>query len=229
MAVSITIKIDGASLRDKPRRRVVLGLILGAALALPVGALAGHRFTDVPTTHTFHGNIDNLADAGITAGCGPTSFCPEAPVSRGQMAAFLNRGLGRVASKVVSAQPSSGGEITVGTISITPGTAPGAGTTGKQFVAVRFDGFAAATSTVGCPCTMTLQLANGQVVYQTFTSSLQYEAVSIAVVIGVEGAAEVDIALKATLPGNGFQIGGTLTATTVPYGPDGTSSTGTGS
>jgi lipoprotein signal peptidase len=79
MAVSITIKIDGASLRDKPRRRVVLGLILGAALALPVGALAGHRFTDVPTTHTFHGNIDNLADAGITAGCGPTSFCPEAP------------------------------------------------------------------------------------------------------------------------------------------------------
>lgn len=228
MGVSVTITVDGSRLRANPRR-IVAAAVLVAALAAPVAALAGHRFTDVPTSHTFHGHIDNLAGAGITAGCGPTTFCPDQPVTRAQMAAFLNRGLGRVASKVVSAQPSSGDQTTVGTISITPGTASSATGTGTQFVLVRFDGFAAAVSTVGCPCTMTLQLGGGQVVYQTFTSSLHYEAVSLALVVTADGAGSVEVPLKASLAGNGFQIGGTLTATTVPYGPVGTSSGGTGS
>lgn len=35
-----------------------------------------------------------LSAAGITRGCGPVSFCPEDPVTRGQMAAFLVRALG---------------------------------------------------------------------------------------------------------------------------------------
>jgi parallel beta-helix repeat protein len=39
----------------------------------------------------FEDSINRLAAAGITKGCGPSSYCPNDPVSRGQMAAFLVR------------------------------------------------------------------------------------------------------------------------------------------
>jgi hypothetical protein len=42
---------------------------------------------------TFEGDIEWLATTGITKGCGGISFCPRDPVTRGQMAAFLTRGL----------------------------------------------------------------------------------------------------------------------------------------
>ena len=43
-------------------------------------------------------NIESLAAAGISAGCaaGPDYYCPQAPVTRGQMATFLARSLGLV-------------------------------------------------------------------------------------------------------------------------------------
>jgi len=37
--------------------------------------------------------INALAEAGITEGCGPSTYCPDDPVTRGQMAAFLYRAL----------------------------------------------------------------------------------------------------------------------------------------
>jgi alpha-amylase len=55
------------------------------------------RFVDVDFAHTFYGDIDWLAEQGITKGCNPpdnTMYCPNAPVTRGQMAAFLVRALG---------------------------------------------------------------------------------------------------------------------------------------
>ena len=42
----------------------------------------------------FEGDIDRLARADITQGCDDRLFCPSDPVTRGQMAAFLNRALG---------------------------------------------------------------------------------------------------------------------------------------
>ena len=45
----------------------------------------------------FESNIEALAEAGITKGCNPplnTRYCPNQPVTRAQMAAFLNRALG---------------------------------------------------------------------------------------------------------------------------------------
>ena len=45
----------------------------------------------------FGGSIERLAAAGITRGCNPPvndRFCPDANVTRGQMAAFLQRALG---------------------------------------------------------------------------------------------------------------------------------------
>lgn len=50
-------------------------------------------FADVPTSHPFFQYIEALADAGITAGCGADS-CPDAPLTRRQMAVFLAKGLG---------------------------------------------------------------------------------------------------------------------------------------
>ena len=42
----------------------------------------------------FEDQIELLAEVGVTRGCDPPSkrrFCPEAEISRGQMAAFLGR------------------------------------------------------------------------------------------------------------------------------------------
>jgi hypothetical protein len=58
--------------------------------AAPAGA-AISRFLDVPDTNTFVGDIEWLADAGVTKGCGTDLFCPGANVTREQMAAFLHR------------------------------------------------------------------------------------------------------------------------------------------
>lgn len=53
------------------------------------------RFVDVPNSHPFYPFVEALAASGITAGCGDgTNFCPNDPLTRGQMAVFLARALG---------------------------------------------------------------------------------------------------------------------------------------
>ena len=51
-------------------------------------------FGDVPSTHPFYEYIELMKAAGITAGCGGGNYCPDAAVTRGQMAVFLVRVLG---------------------------------------------------------------------------------------------------------------------------------------
>jgi hypothetical protein len=51
-------------------------------------------FSDVPTSHPFFQFVEALARSGITSGCGGGNFCPDAPLTRGQMALFLSLGLG---------------------------------------------------------------------------------------------------------------------------------------
>jgi len=46
-------------------------------------------FLDVPCPGPFADWIERLAAESITAGCGDGNYCPDAPVSRAQMAAFL--------------------------------------------------------------------------------------------------------------------------------------------
>jgi hypothetical protein len=50
-------------------------------------------FADVPLDHPFVQWIEQLAREGITGGCAtnPARYCPEAPVTRAQMAVFLVR------------------------------------------------------------------------------------------------------------------------------------------
>jgi hypothetical protein len=58
----------------------------------PAPAMAS--FDDVPTTHPFFPFIEALYAAGITGGCGNDNFCPDQPLTRGQMAVFLSVALG---------------------------------------------------------------------------------------------------------------------------------------
>ena len=53
-------------------------------------------FNDVPTGHPFFQFIEALAKSGITGGCSaaPPLYCPDNPVTRGQMAVFLAKALG---------------------------------------------------------------------------------------------------------------------------------------
>ena len=46
-------------------------------------------FTDVPASHPFHDAVDAITRAGISKGCGGGSFCPDATLTRDQMAIFL--------------------------------------------------------------------------------------------------------------------------------------------
>ena len=53
-------------------------------------------FGDVPTSHPFFQFVEALVASGITAGCqaSPPLYCPDAPLTRKQMAAFLAKALG---------------------------------------------------------------------------------------------------------------------------------------
>jgi hypothetical protein len=51
-------------------------------------------FNDVPTGSPLFPFVEALVDSGITSGCGGGSYCPNSPLTRGQMAVFLSQGLG---------------------------------------------------------------------------------------------------------------------------------------
>ncbi len=71
----------------------IAGVVLGYRLEVsPPPAVA--RFNDVPAGHPYFQFIEALAAAGITGGCGGGNYCPDAPVTRGQMAVFLAKALG---------------------------------------------------------------------------------------------------------------------------------------
>jgi len=57
-------------------------------------APAAATFNDVPTGHPFFQFVEALAKSGITAGCGGGAFCPDQPLTRGQMAVFFAKALG---------------------------------------------------------------------------------------------------------------------------------------
>ena len=73
---------------DEPVTRGQMAAFLNRALQLP--AADQDYFTD-DNGSTFEDDINRLRQAGITTGCGPTTFCGDEPVTRGQMAAFLYR------------------------------------------------------------------------------------------------------------------------------------------
>ncbi len=74
----------------------------------PPAVGAGTGFADVPTNHPVAAWIKQLAAEGITGGCSGGNYCPDATVTRAQMAVFLLR------SKYTSAYtpPPANGDFT---------------------------------------------------------------------------------------------------------------------
>ena len=70
---------------------------MAAFLVRALGLPAGESVEVVDDEDSvFDADIERLAASGITRGCNPPvndRFCPDDPVTRGQMAAFLHRAL----------------------------------------------------------------------------------------------------------------------------------------
>ncbi len=87
---------DGFAMGDGPARNNALTLNKSAnavsnyrAATMPIVA----TFSDVPSSDPFFGYIEFMVQGGYTTGCatGPTRYCPGEPISRAQMAVFLER------------------------------------------------------------------------------------------------------------------------------------------
>ena len=79
-------------LRDllRGRGRIMLAVV-ALVVAVPAVASATHIFDDVPDDHTFHDDIAWLFGNGITMGCDDQNYCPDEPITRGQIAAMFRR------------------------------------------------------------------------------------------------------------------------------------------
>jgi hypothetical protein len=71
--------------------RAQMASFLARELGLSPGSV--RQFRDVSSSHTHAGAIGAVAARGITIGCSKDRFCPNEPVTRGQMATFLQRAL----------------------------------------------------------------------------------------------------------------------------------------
>jgi hypothetical protein len=71
------------------RAQMAVFLVLVASGSTYNPPTATGMFTDVPVSSPFAKWVEEIARRGITAGCGPSLYCPNDPVTRGQMAVFL--------------------------------------------------------------------------------------------------------------------------------------------
>jgi hypothetical protein len=94
---------------DNPVTRAQMAVFIEAALGVsPVPSCNGTVFDDVNEASVgaaFCGFIEDFAARGITGGCGGGNYCPDDPVTRGQMAVFMEAALG------VSPVPSCNGTV----------------------------------------------------------------------------------------------------------------------
>lgn len=68
--------------------REQMASFLARALSLPAASV--DYFSD-DNASPHEADINRLAQSGVTLGCGPSVYCPSAPITRDQMAAFLYR------------------------------------------------------------------------------------------------------------------------------------------
>ncbi|HSJ35611.1 MAG TPA: S-layer homology domain-containing protein, partial [Acidimicrobiia bacterium] len=72
---------------------MILALVASLIVPLAQPAEAGPTFTD-DNGNAHEGAIEQIAARGVTKGCNPPAndrYCPDRPVTRGEMAAFLQR------------------------------------------------------------------------------------------------------------------------------------------
>lgn len=76
------------------RKQMAVFLLKSRNGALYLPPPATGVFADVPPSDPFAPWIEQLAAEGITGGCGAGNYCPNNPVTRGQMAVFLSKTFG---------------------------------------------------------------------------------------------------------------------------------------
>jgi len=86
---------------------LALGFQLGAA---PASAAPCAGFTDVDTSSGFCTDVEWIKNRRVTLGCTTTEYCPNDPVTRLQMAAFLHR-IGEVLQPAVFTLEANPGAI----------------------------------------------------------------------------------------------------------------------
>jgi hypothetical protein len=85
-------------LRSVVAMAIALVLVVGAGVAAGAELPPGGSFTD-DNGNIHEANIEAVRAADITTGCNPPTsdkYCPDDPVTRGQMAAFLHRALDEI-------------------------------------------------------------------------------------------------------------------------------------
>ncbi len=84
----------GRSRATRPKAARPKGGAYNCGLTQAPAAPATATFpNDVPTSHPFFRYVEALYASGIIAGCG-SGYCPDDPVTRGQMAVSLTKALG---------------------------------------------------------------------------------------------------------------------------------------
>lgn len=217
------------------------GKWLGIAALVLVGAagtvMASHDFGDVPDTHPFHTQISNLVNAGITTGCDIGLYCPDSPVTRAQMAAFLGRGLGRATRAGCSGTiPTSETAASPCSITITPGLPAGAVASARQIIKAEAAVTVQLNDATGCPCTFrgALFLTGGSYLVPFYTD-VTLTTVGQKAVLAMTGAIPVGPAAgPRTVEVRLFRNGGSgaassfgnASASVFPYGGTGTNALG---
>jgi hypothetical protein len=219
------------------RRRRLLAALAGVVallvVAVPV-AWASHQFIDVPDGHQFHTEIGAIADAGITSGKAcvgpgtPLTFCPNEPVVRQSMAAFMHRGLGRAGFGQGSGTLTNGSLTDLAVVEIEVGGVPG----GTQFVQLSGDVGAIADPASGCPCLSVFTISQdgvGVISQQRFvtndqTAGVHAESAAVSAVAIVPSGSTQSFRLQgflATITEVSVFSFGAMTALVVPLGSTG--------
>lgn len=79
---------------NRTAHTAIITATVTALVAVPLTVLAASGFTDVDSDAFYSDAVEWLAQTGVTKGCDPpdnAKFCPDDPVTRGQMAVFLER------------------------------------------------------------------------------------------------------------------------------------------
>ena len=158
--------------RRTARRRVALLSGLGLVLMVPMTVAAViyiiNAFADI-SGNSFASYINSLAGAGITTGCGGGAypngnFCPDDSITRGQEAAFVNRGMPRVAMSTTAQSTAINSSVwwPIAQVTIRVGGVSGYESGAHQYVEVHghfnfWDDFASK----GCPCQVDAYISDG--------------------------------------------------------------------
>jgi hypothetical protein len=215
-----------------------VALLSVVAFAAATGGVAfgNHVFPDVATNSPFHQEVANVAGAGIATGFPNGTYHPQDPVNRQQMAAFMNRGSGRVAfgesGGFVNATTNNV-PVDIASVTVTAG-ATGAAATGG-FVLVTGSVNAESLDFGDCPCSI---FADVEADNPVVSSGGQHEQLGnvpgpgsvVKAGFGVTAVFEIgpDETRTFTLRGQHFdaddptvKFDGDLSAIYVPFGPDG--------